>query len=221
MERSVAKVSRTVAKVSRTQEERTSATRARLIEATLDILLAKGYAAATTVDIAARAGLTRGALAHHFESKEELVVEAVDHLLKSTTGEIGAYASQVGKGSLSISDFLDRLWIIFSGPFFMVALEHITAARHSDFLKKKMVERAREFHKSLDEIWREFFSGSELGSAEVETTLNATLCLLRGMGVQTVLRSDPVYYRGLLRFWKSTLISQIKASQKTSAEAAK
>jgi len=212
---------RSTTKVLRTQEERTSATRARLIEATLDLLLSKGYAAATTADIAARAGLTRGALAHHFESKDELVVEAVEHLLKTTTQEIRVYASQVGKGSLSISDFVDRLWIIFSGPFFMVTLEHITAARHSDFLRRRLIERTREFHKSLDEIWLHFFSGSGLGSAEVETTLNATLCLLRGMGVQTILRSDPVYYRRLLRFWKSMLSDQIKASQKTPSEAAK
>lgn len=206
---------RSITKVSRTQEERRSATRARLIEATLDLLLSKGYAAATTVDIAARAGLTRGALAHHFASKDELVVEAIEYLLKSTTREIRIYARQVGEGSLSISDFVDRLWIIFSGPFFLVTLEHITAARHSDFLKKKLVERTREFHASLDETWRQFFSGTQLGKAEVETTLNATLCLLRGMGVQTVLRNDPVYYRRLLRFWKSTLLDQIKASQKT------
>ncbi len=38
--------------------------------------------------------------------------------------------------------------------------------------------------------------------------LNATLCLLRGMGVQTVLRDDPDYYRRLLRFWKSILREQ-------------
>ena len=61
-------------KTSRTQEERTFATRARLVEATLDLLLAKGYAGTTTVDIAARAGLTRGALAHHYAGKDELVV---------------------------------------------------------------------------------------------------------------------------------------------------
>jgi AcrR family transcriptional regulator len=212
---------RSVAKVSRSQEERTAATRARLIEAALDLLLSKGYAAATTVDIAARAGLTRGALAHHFDSKDMLVVEAVEHLLTTTTQEIRVYASQVGEGSLSISDFVDRLWIIFSGPFFMVTLEHITAARHSDFLKKRLVKRTREFHTSLDEIWRQFFSGTELGKAEVETTLNATLCLLRGMGVQTILRSDPDYYRRLLRFWNSMLIDQIKASQKMPTEIGK
>jgi AcrR family transcriptional regulator len=201
-----------VAKVARTQEERTSATRARLIEATLDLLLSKGYPAATTVDIAARAGLTRGALAHHFASKDELVVEAVDHMLNRTIAEIRVYASLVGRGSLSIADFVDRMWIIFSGPFFMVTLEHITASRHNDFLKSRLVERTREFHKSLDAIWRQFFSETQIGTLEVETTFNATLCLLRGMGVQTVLRNDPVYYRRLLQFWKSMLTEQIAAS---------
>jgi len=37
------------------------------------------------------------------------------------------------------------------------------------------------------------------------------------MGVQTILRSDPDYYRRLLRFWNSMLIDQIKASQKMRA----
>jgi AcrR family transcriptional regulator len=59
-------------RVSRTQEERASATRARLIEATLALLLSKGYAAATMVDISAHASLSRGALSHHYESKDEL-----------------------------------------------------------------------------------------------------------------------------------------------------
>jgi AcrR family transcriptional regulator len=216
-------VSRTQEKerAPRTQEERTSATRARLVEATLDLLLSKGYPAATTQDIASRAGLTRGALAHHFASKDDLVVEAVDHLLKTTTEEIRVYASLVGAGSLSIADFVDRLWTIFSGPFFMVTLEHITAARHNEFLKARLVERTRDFHASLDGIWRHFFSESELGTLEVETTFNATLCLLRGMGVQTVLRNDPEYYRRLLRFWKSMLIEQIAASRRSPAATVK
>ena len=99
----------------------------------------------------------------------------------------------------------------------MVTLEHITAARHNDFLKARLVQRTREFHASLDTIWRHFFSQSALGALEVETTFNATLCLLRGMGVQTVLRDDPEYYERLLRFWKSMLVEQIAASGRTPA----
>ncbi len=44
------------------------------------------------------------------------------------------------------------------------------------------------------------------------SVLNATLCLLRGMGVQTVLRDDPVYFRRLLRFWKGRPQEQIEAA---------
>lgn len=199
-------------KTSRTQEERTSATRARLVEATLDLLLSKGYAGTTTVDIAARAGLTRGALAHHYAGKDELVVEAFDRHLTIVTEEIRTYATLVRDGSLSLDDFIDRVWTIFSGRFFMLTLEEVTAARHNDFLRVRLVARTRDFHDSLDAIWRQFFDETGLNPLEIEVMLNATLCLLRGMGVQTVLRDDPVYFRRLLRFWKSILKEQIKAA---------
>jgi len=199
-------------KTSRTQEERTSATRARLVEATLDLLLSKGYAGTTTVDIAARAGLTRGALAHHYAGKDELVVEAFDRHLTIVTEEIRTYATLVRDGSLSLDDFIDRVWTIFSGRFFMLTLEEVTAARHNDFLRVRLVARTRDFHESLDAIWRQFFDETGLNPLEIEVMLNATLCLLRGMGVQTVLRDDPVYFRRLLRFWKSILKEQIKAA---------
>ncbi len=206
-------------KTSRTQEERTSATRARLVEATLDLLLSKGYAGTTTVDIAARAGLTRGALAHHYAGKDELVVEAFDRHLTIVTEEIRTYATLVRDGSLSLDDFIDRVWTIFSGRFFMLTLEEVTAARHNDFLRVRLVARTRDFHDSLDAIWRQFFDETGLNPLEIEVMLNATLCLLRGMGVQTVLRDDPVYFRRLLRFWKSILKEQIKAA--TTAAASK
>lgn len=203
---------RSSGKPARTQEERTAATRGRLVDATLDVLLAKGYSATTTVDIAARAGLTRGALSHHFSGKDELVVEAFDQHLTLVAADIRTYAGLVRDGSLSLSDFIDRVWTIFSGRFFMLTLEEITAARHNDYLRVRLVKRTREFHDTLDGLWGHFFSGTGLNRTEVEVMFNATLCLLRGMGVQTVLRDDPVYYRRLLRFWKAVLAEQIEAA---------
>jgi hypothetical protein len=37
------------------------------------------------------------------------------------------------------------------------------------------------------------------------------------MGVQTVLRDDPVYYRRLLRFWKAILAEQIESAPRGTA----
>ncbi len=197
-------------KPTRTQEERAAATRERLIGATLDLLLSKGYAATTTVDIAARAGLTRGALSHHYAGKDELVVEAFDRHLTMVGADIRTYAGLVRSGSLSLSDFIDRVWTIMSGRFMMLTLEEITAARHNDYLRGQLVKRTQVFHNQLDSLWRHFFAETDVESSEVEVMFNATLCLLRGMGVQTVLRDDAVYYRRLLRFWKTILAEKMQ-----------
>ncbi len=189
----------------RTQQMRSAETRRRLIEAALDHLHHHGYARTATVDIADAAGVSRGALTHHFASKDDLVAEAVDHELKRATREIASLAEEVAAGRLDLDAFLDRLWVMFSGRLFLITLEHVTEARHNDVLHGKLVPLVKDFHGALDGIWRTFFRASGLPDAEIGTALNATLCLLRGMGVQTVLRDDTPYYRALLGFWKRQL----------------
>lgn len=193
----------------RTQETRSLETRARLIEAALTALFENGYARTTTADIADRAGVSRGALTHHFANKDDLVAQAVDHQLHASTAEIRALATQMREQTLSLDGFLDHLWSMFSGQLFFVTLEHVAEARHNDHLRARLVPVVREFHASLDQIWREFFRDSRLSEMEIEKTLNATLCLLRGMGLQSVLRNDPHYFVGLLDHWKAHLASLI------------
>lgn len=192
-------------KQRRTQEERSTETRARLVNATLDLLVERGYALATTADIAARAGVTRGALNHHFSGKDDLIVQSVSHLLRSWIGEIREVAELVKAGSLSLSEFVDRMWELFSGKLFLVTLEHVTAARHNSYLREQLVSVTREFHAALDGTWQDFFDGTGLHKPEVEAAFNATLCLMRGMSLQTILRDDPAYYARLLGFWKTVL----------------
>ena len=53
-------------KISRTQAERRHATQAKVLEAAIDALLDVGYARFTATDVAARAGVSRGAQSHYF-----------------------------------------------------------------------------------------------------------------------------------------------------------
>jgi AcrR family transcriptional regulator len=65
----------------RTQGERRAATRAALLAAGRELFAAKGFAGAGREEIVERAGVTRGAMYHHFASKEDLfraVYEAVE-----------------------------------------------------------------------------------------------------------------------------------------------
>lgn len=190
--------------------------RARLIQATLETILECGYANTTLVAVAARAGVTRGAVHHHYSSRDELIVDAISHQLREVSAEIREFARAAQGGNITLDDFLDRVWGLFSGPFFMITLEHITASRHNDALRKNLVLVTRDFHRALDETWSSFFTIEDRPQSELTTVLNATLCLFRGMGVQTVLREDPAYYRSLIGFWRNVLVGHTHISFKSS-----
>jgi len=184
--------------------------RDRLVRATVECLIEFGYERTTTLRIVARAGVTRGALLHHFESKRHIVVSAMHCLLADHAKRIQSVAIQVRAGKVGLDDFIDYLWNDYSGEFFFAWLENITESRHDEELREQLMPLVRQYHLALDDIWREFFKKSHLSHDQVDTSLNQTLCLLRGMGLQTVLRRDDLYYHGLLSSWKATLRRLVK-----------
>jgi len=61
--------------------------KAKLLDAAVTVIRAKGYAATTVDDLCAAAGVTKGAFFHHFKSKDELGVAAAEHW-SETTGRL-------------------------------------------------------------------------------------------------------------------------------------
>jgi AcrR family transcriptional regulator len=63
--------------------ERQEVTRARLLEATLEVLGSRGVAGTRSRDIAAAAGVNLQAITYHFGSKDELVAQALVHAVRT------------------------------------------------------------------------------------------------------------------------------------------
>src|ERR687890_2221276 len=64
----------------RTQAQRRAATRRALLDAARSMFAEKGYHETVAEEIVRRAGLTRGALYHHFEDKKDLFRAVVDEV---------------------------------------------------------------------------------------------------------------------------------------------
>ncbi len=66
--------------VKRTQTERSEATREALVEAARILFAERGYAGVGTEEIVRAAGVTRGALYHHFDDKRELFAAVYERI---------------------------------------------------------------------------------------------------------------------------------------------
>ena len=129
----------------RTQEERRTATRAALLDATIDCLVDYGYASTTTTRIVERAGLSHGARSHHFHTKAELVAEAVLRLVDRIVDELVRELSATEGGETRrLEAVLDRLWVLYKGPLLQVVLELWAAARTDAELRRSMQHVERE-----------------------------------------------------------------------------
>lgn len=173
-------------KKRRTQEERSAGTRAQLLDAALECLSEQGYARTTTTDIAARAGVSRGAQLHHFATKTELVTHAVEHLLEKRTQEFRRAFKTVPDGADRISASLDILWSIASGTSFYPWLELVVAARTDAALLATVTAIESRFAASILQVFRELFASSDTPSAGYELVPAFTFAFLHGVALDQI-----------------------------------
>jgi AcrR family transcriptional regulator len=85
--------------VKRTQAERSDATRAALVAAARPLFAKRGYAGVGTEEIARAAGVTRGALYHHFDGKRELFEAVYERIEIELAERIASGALQANASS--------------------------------------------------------------------------------------------------------------------------
>ena len=95
----------------RTQQDRSRATRAALIGAARPLFAERGYAHVSADEIVAAAGLTRGALHHHFKDKHGLFRAVFEQVERELGAEIQARMDEapdvITKMVVSLGTFLD------------------------------------------------------------------------------------------------------------------
>jgi AcrR family transcriptional regulator len=125
----------------RTQAERRASTRAALLDAAIDCLVEEGYAHTTTRRIAERAGVTPGAVHHHFSAKAELLCAAVSHIGKRFRQEMLRHGPPDAPSlKARCEQILDQTWAAHKGRFFHASMELWIAARTDVDLRATLAE---------------------------------------------------------------------------------
>ena len=145
----------------RTQAERREHTRTALLDATVDCLVDLGFSGTTTTEVTRRAGVSLGALLHHFPSKADLLSAAVGHVLQRRQAEFLKSMADLGPGADRLEAAIDLLWAAFSGPTFTAWLELWVAARTNPELAAAIAGVDEEFVRTSEELFRELFPPEE------------------------------------------------------------
>ena len=190
---------------ARTQQERSRATQRRLLDATVACLDRHGWSGTTTTVIAETAGVSRGAQLHHYPTKADLVLAAVEHLTEQRARELRAEAADLPAASAHrVERVVDLLAASFTGPLFHAALEVWVAARTDDALREALGPLEAKIGRELYRLTATLLDADE-SRTEVRDAIQATLELLRGLGVANLLSDDSHRRAAVLQSWNRHL----------------
>jgi AcrR family transcriptional regulator len=190
------------------QQERSRVTQRRLLEATVDCLAEHGWSGTTTTLVAAKAGVSRGAQLHHYPTKAALVLAAVEHLAVRRAGEIRAEAAAAPTNG--VGEGVDLLASAFTGPLFAAALEVWVAARTDPILCAALVPLEARVGRELHRLAVDLLGADETRPG-VREAVQATLDLLRGLGVANLLTDDSARRRAVLASWTGQLTDLLRS----------
>ncbi|MEU1270423.1 TetR/AcrR family transcriptional regulator [Streptomyces sp. NPDC005799] len=168
------------------KQDRSRATRQRLLEAAVACLAEHGWAGSTVTVVAERAGVSRGAAQHHFPTREDLFTAAVEYVAEERSTALRALFPQ---GAADRRVVVAALVDLYTGPLFRAALHLWVAASNEDQLRPRVTELESHVGRETHRIAIELLNADE-SRPGVRETVQGLLDMARGLGLANLLTDD-------------------------------
>lgn len=196
----------------RRSQARSEASRARIVEAATLCVDREGLAAATSAAIAREAGLSVGAVQHHYPSKDD-VLEAV--VAESAARFAACFADAPPPPvdlDARVEAFVDRAWRHYGSSFFRAAQEIVLGGRRgSSAPPESMIASAR----IAERVWLVWFGDLPLGRAAQRDLRRACFAALTGLAMLARFEPKPIRLVGPLAHVKTGLAASLRQTAET------
>ena len=184
----------------RTQEERRRATQDAILHAAIDLLVDEGYARFSTIAVAKRAKVSRGARENYFPSKYDLIAAA----WRAALIRAQEHARELARSleGATIDRFLRDSESFFLSRVYLALLELQMAARTDKTLSEIFHALYDEYRQSHDDIWIDALVKEGYAGNRVRAFVRATQYLLRGMALTSVSQVPQADFHAALREWR-------------------
>lgn len=187
------------------KQDRSRATRLRILEAAVSCLAEHGWSGSTVAVVCARAGVSRGAAQHHFPTREELFTAAIAHMAEQWLTAVRERALALPRqGPDRTSAVVDMLVAVHTGPLFRAALHLWTAAAAEEPLRPWVAALEARIGREAHRLAVDFL-GADESRPGVRETVQATLDMARGLGLANLLSDDSARRDRIVRQWAAVL----------------
>lgn len=196
----------TLSNLQKTKSERTKTL---ICEACVACLVELGYAETTINRVVTRTALSKGALQHHFPSKELLITATADYLLQRTQ------LSDQDLDAPNVADKLLRSWThMINTPAYRALLEILIAARTDQRLQELISPTLHQWNRNIDEQMIRIYESIDQDDEDVMTLLLMSRSLMRGLVIQDRYTDDPAEPLKVVKRWIELIAPLLKIRHK-------
>jgi AcrR family transcriptional regulator len=184
------------------KQDRSRATRQRLLEAAVACLAEVGWAGSTVSVVAERAGVSRGAAQHHFPTREDLFTAAVEYVAVERSQALRTLPTQ--DRTAVVTALVD----LYTGPLFRAALQLWVAASNEEQLGSRVTELEAKVGRETHRIAVRLLNADE-SRPGVRETVQGLLDMARGLGLANLLTDDTARRRRVVRQWAALIEKEL------------
>jgi AcrR family transcriptional regulator len=196
------------------QAQKSAATRKLIVESAIACFIELGYARTTTSAIAQKAGVSRGAMLHHFHSKSDVVRAAVEHLHAKRIKAFRRAGQRTQRGRNRIRANLNAYWQHVRHPLFVAFFELMVAARTDAELAAILEPAQQAFEDEWHRTAREVFPEWPDDNGNFDVALDLTRHVIEGMAISLMVTNGPERDQRVLTY----LEEQLRALRGTAAD---
>lgn len=196
--------------VRRTQEERRTATRQAILDAAAERLVEGGLDGVTIAGVAKTAGISTGAVIHHFDNKLELILALTRHLSDASKDSVVHRTDPDASIEDRVDQMIDTVMEAVTDPLTRAQFELHTAARVDPKLAEQLVllnARSAEVYVA-DLVGVLLEANVEL--VRIQAAVELALCAAIGFSLITISGTDPAIEARMAASLKAHILAEIE-----------
>jgi AcrR family transcriptional regulator len=194
----------------RTQSERSLVTKEKILMASSHLIALNGFSQLRVADIAAEAGISVGAVLHHYKTKDAILLATIEYAFSNVTHLSLRRAMKDFDGKDVWAELIDDAKEFFFSDYFFIAVNILLSSMTPSRLRNEIVEITKSARVPVEEAWVKALVSRGYSDKRAAELVAMTFSMIRGFAVRNLWDSSVGVWDEHLAMWKKLVEREMK-----------